>query len=68
MLDECIEQLKKGCCISESNLKRLCYIVKNILLEEANVQAVKAPVTVGNAYFDCSTILLIHFLLLIFIL
>ena len=50
MLDECIEQLKKGSCISEGDLKRLCYIVKNILLEEANVQAVKAPVTVRETF------------------
>ena len=47
MLDEWIEQLKKGSCISEADLKRLCYIVKGILMEEANVQAVKAPVTVS---------------------
>ena len=55
MLDEWIEQLKKGSCISESDLKGLCYIVKNILMEEANVQAVKAPVTV-SFYFTESLV------------
>ena len=46
MIGKWIEQLKQGCCISEGDLKRLCFIVKNLLMEEANVQAVKAPVTV----------------------
>jgi hypothetical protein len=48
MLDKWIEQLKQGSCISEADLKKLCYIVKNLLMEEANVQFVKAPVTVSE--------------------
>ena len=56
MLDELIEQLKKGSCISEPDLKRLCFIVKNILMEEANVQAVKAPVTVRFIFFFSPTV------------
>lgn len=46
MLDKWIEQLKKGQCISEPDLKRLCVIVKSLLMEESNVQYVQSPVTV----------------------
>lgn len=46
MIDKWIEQLKQGRCISEGDLKRLCFIVKNLLMEEANVQTVRSPVTV----------------------
>jgi serine/threonine-protein phosphatase 6 catalytic subunit len=46
MLEKWIEQLKRGSCIGESDLKRLCFIVKNLLMEEANVQPVRAPVTI----------------------
>lgn len=45
-VDEWIEQLKGGMCIAEMDLKRLCYHVKNLLMEEANVQPVAAPVTI----------------------
>jgi len=46
MLDKWIEQLRKGNCISEPDLKKLCIQVKNLLMEESNVQFVKAPVTI----------------------
>jgi len=46
-VDRWIEQLKGGMCISETCLKRLCYHIKNLLIEEANVQPVNAPVTVS---------------------
>ena len=46
MIDKWIEHLRNGACISENDLKRLCGIVKNLLMEEANVQHVKAPVTI----------------------
>jgi hypothetical protein len=46
MIDQWIEQLQKGLCISETDLKKLCTHVKNILMEEANVQLVRAPVTI----------------------
>jgi hypothetical protein len=46
-LDKWIDQLKGGMCISEMDLKRLCYHIKNLLIEEANVQPVRAPVTVS---------------------
>mmetsp|Transcript_17135 Transcript_17135/g.15467 ORF Transcript_17135/g.15467 Transcript_17135/m.15467 type:complete len:306 (-) Transcript_17135:27-944(-) len=45
-LDEWLEQLKQGRCIDENDLKMLCLYVKNILMEEANVQPVRAPVTI----------------------
>jgi hypothetical protein len=57
MLDEWIEHLKKGNCIPEPDLKRLCIMVKNQLMEESNVQFVRAPVTVSyihNFTFDIS--------------
>lgn len=70
MIDQWIEQLKKGNCISEPDLKKLCIHVrtpicrhkypaiingqqqctflqvKNLLMEESNVQFVRSPVTV----------------------
>ena len=45
-LEKWIETLESGRCISESELKQLCTMVKTILIEEANVQPVKAPVTI----------------------
>jgi len=46
MLDEWMSKLRSGECISEHNLKRLCTTVKEILMEEANVQPVASPVTI----------------------
>eukprot|EP01031_Cornospumella_fuschlensis_P050841 gene50841-62180_t len=46
MLDRWIEQLEKGNCIPEHELKRLCIQVKNILMEESNVRFVQSPVTI----------------------
>ena len=46
MIDKWMETLKSGKCISEFDLKKLCFIVKNLLMEEANVQPVRAPVTI----------------------
>lgn len=45
-LDEWLDQVKKCKFLEEENLKKLCELVKNILLEESNVQPVSAPVTV----------------------
>mmetsp|Transcript_3130 Transcript_3130/g.7055 ORF Transcript_3130/g.7055 Transcript_3130/m.7055 type:complete len:313 (-) Transcript_3130:159-1097(-) len=45
-IDRWIEQLKKGNCISEPDLKKLCIHVKNLLMEESNVQFVRSPVTI----------------------
>ena len=46
MLDEWISQLESGRCISENDLKKLCSMVKMLLIEEANVQRVAAPVAI----------------------
>ena len=45
-VDKWIEMLKDGNCISENALKQLCIMAKDILMEEANVQPVAAPVTI----------------------
>lgn len=53
-LDRQIEQLRKCDLIKESEVKLLCQKAKEILVEEANVQKVYAPVTVRvakNIYF-----------------
>jgi len=45
-LDKWIETLKRGECIPESELKLLCDKVKEILLEEPNLQHVQTPVII----------------------
>lgn len=45
-LDRQIEQLKNCEYIKESEVKALCEKAKEILIEEANVQRIEAPVTV----------------------
>jgi hypothetical protein len=45
-LDQWIETLKNGQCITESELKSLCDKVKEILLEEPNLQYVQTPITI----------------------
>jgi serine/threonine-protein phosphatase 4 catalytic subunit len=50
-LDKQIEQLKRCEYIKEAEVKELCEKAKTILVEEANVQRVEAPVTVSlNAH------------------
>jgi len=44
--DEWIETLKKCKYLPEQDLKLLCEVVKELLLEESNVQPVAAPVTI----------------------
>lgn len=46
LIEKWIEQLKKGNCISEPDLKKLCIHVKNILMEESNVVYVRSPVKI----------------------
>ena len=46
-LDRQIEKLKRCELIKESEVKALCQKAKEILIEEANVQRVFAPVTVS---------------------
>lgn len=45
-LDSWVDQLRKCKFLPEPDLKRLCEIVKGLLLEESNVQPVSSPVTV----------------------
>lgn len=46
MLDRWLTQVQSGKFLPEQDLKMLCEIVKDILIEESNVQAVRAPATV----------------------
>eukprot|EP01121_Diplochlamys_sp_Union-15-3_P007612 TRINITY_DN1948_c0_g1_i2.p1 TRINITY_DN1948_c0_g1~~TRINITY_DN1948_c0_g1_i2.p1 ORF type:complete len:307 (+),score=51.34 TRINITY_DN1948_c0_g1_i2:51-971(+) len=45
-LDEWVKQLKECKYLEEPKLKRLCEMVKELLLEESNVQPVSSPVTI----------------------
>jgi hypothetical protein len=44
--EQWIEHLRSGKLLSELELKQVCEIVKQILIEESNVQPVSSPVTV----------------------
>lgn len=44
--DEWLESLRKGKILDELDLKRVCELVKQALIEESNVQPVRSPVTV----------------------
>lgn len=45
-IDRCIADLKEGKILPEKVLRRCCEKVKEILIEESNVQPVSAPVTI----------------------
>ena len=45
-LDKAVAQLKECQTLSESEMKQLCQRVSDVLMEEANVQPVRAPVTI----------------------
>jgi serine/threonine-protein phosphatase 6 catalytic subunit len=45
-VDSYIQKLKEGQCLPERDLRMVCEKVKEILIEESNVQPVSAPVTV----------------------
>ena len=45
-LDKWIAKLKGGEFLAEEELKALCELVKEVLVEESNVQPVSSPVTV----------------------
>jgi len=45
-VDEWLEQIKECTYLQEGDLKKLCEIVKELLMEEANVQPVSTPTTV----------------------
>lgn len=59
-LDAWLEKIKRCEHLGEEELKALCEYVKEILVEESNVQPVNAPVTVRPADsrqdFVCSEI------------
>ena len=45
-INNCIEELKKGNILSEKQYQSLCEKVKELFIEESNVQPVRAPATV----------------------
>ena len=45
-IDKFIETLKGAGCLTERETRLLCEQVKEILMEESNVQPVSAPVTI----------------------
>ena len=45
-VDKCIETLQSGECVSEQELRQLCQLVSELLMEESNVQPVVSPVTI----------------------
>jgi len=55
-IDKCISMLKRGEILSEKVLRRCCEKVKEILIEESNVQPVNSPVTlcgdIHGQFFD----------------
>ncbi|KAL7717602.1 Serine/threonine-protein phosphatase [Entamoeba marina] len=44
--EKCLETIKGGNVLSETDFKRLCNAVKSILIEESNVQPISSPVIV----------------------
>lgn len=46
MLDVWLEALRKGECLQENDLRQLCEMVTELLIEESNVQPVSCPVIV----------------------
>ena len=45
-IDECLENIRKGKILTERELRIVCERAKDLLIEESNVQPVKAPVTI----------------------
>lgn len=43
-----IELLNKDILISETEVRELCYLARDILVEESNVQKLSTPITVPN--------------------
>lgn len=60
-VDKCIETLKSGECVTEQELKLLCQLVSELLMEESNVQPVLSPVTIvgdlHGQFFDLLNLL-----------
>jgi serine/threonine-protein phosphatase 4 catalytic subunit len=53
-LDRQIQQLKECKILPENEVKELCNKARDIFIEEANVQDIRAPVTVSIIYFNIS--------------
>jgi len=45
-IDECISRIKNREILSEKELRIVCEKVKELLIEESNVQPVNSPVTI----------------------
>jgi hypothetical protein len=45
-VDRWLDSLKEGTILSERDLRLLCEKVKELLIEESNVQPVQSPVTI----------------------
>jgi len=45
-IDQWLEKVKQGNVLPERDLRILCEKVKELLIEESNVQPVKAPITI----------------------
>lgn len=45
-INECLERIKDGKILTERELRLVCERVKDLLIEESNVQPVRAPVTI----------------------
>ena len=48
-LDRQIEQLRRCEYIKESEVRDLCNLAKEILIEEPNIQQIYSPITVSNS-------------------
>ncbi len=46
LVDQSLELVRRGMFLPEDHLRKICELVKSILLEESNVQPVSAPVVV----------------------
>lgn len=49
-LDRQIEQLRRCEYIKESEVRDLCNLAKEILIEEPNIQQIYSPITVSNFF------------------
>lgn len=50
-LDRQISLLKSCECIKESEVRDLCNLARDILLEESNIQNISSPITVSTSSF-----------------
>ena len=49
-LDRQIGLLKSCECIKESEVRDLCNLARDILLDESNIQQISSPITVSNIF------------------